>query len=97
MDSRGWRQADLARKSDLHRAIISKLVLGKSTPQTNTLLAIASALNLPPMQLFEAAGILPPKVIADPWVEKMSHRLASFDPVKRQALERFVEAMKDEE
>jgi transcriptional regulator with XRE-family HTH domain len=65
MSYRNWTQADLARNSGLHRAIISKLVLGSSTPLPDTLLAIAAAFKMPEAQVFEEAGILPKKSAKD--------------------------------
>jgi hypothetical protein len=41
MDKRGWSQSDLARSADLNRAVINKLLNGKSHPQPPTLGAIS--------------------------------------------------------
>ena len=56
----GWSQADFSRESGLHRAIISKIILGSSKPTPETLAAIAHGLGLPAEQVFRAAGLLPP-------------------------------------
>lgn len=94
MSKRNWTQADFSRKSGLHRAIISKLILGASTPLPDTLLAIAIALKLPEAQVFEAAGILPTNKDTDPWVEQMNVKLNSIkDPASRALAERVLESL----
>lgn len=61
MEKRGWKQADLARASSLHRAVISYLINEKRKPGEITVVAIAKAFKLPPEEVFRVAGILPPK------------------------------------
>ncbi len=59
MDKRGWSQSDLARYADLNRAVINKLLNGKSHPQPPTLEAISRALKIPIEITYRAAGLLP--------------------------------------
>ena len=47
MDKRGWSQSDCARGADLNRAVINKLLNGKSKPQPATLVALARGLQNP--------------------------------------------------
>jgi len=56
-----WKQADLVRESGLDSAVISNLINGKRKAGETTVKAIAKALHLSPEQVFEKAGILPPK------------------------------------
>ncbi len=55
---REWSQSDLARRSGLHRAVISKLETG-TRPMPETLMQLAKAFNLPPVFVFRKAGLLP--------------------------------------
>jgi transcriptional regulator with XRE-family HTH domain len=59
MDKRGWSQSDLARAAELNRAVINKLMNGKSHAQPSTLEAISRALKIPLETIYRAAGLLP--------------------------------------
>jgi len=65
LDRRGWSQSDCARLANLNRAVINKLLNGKSQPQPPTLAAIARALKIPVETIYRAAGILPPSADRD--------------------------------
>lgn len=61
LNSRGWDQAELARRSHISDAHISRLVSGGRRPGQESAKAIARALRLPPEDVMRQAGILPPK------------------------------------
>lgn len=61
LNSRGWDQAELARRSRISDAHISRLVTGGRTPGQEAAKAIARAFRLPPEDVLRHAGILPPK------------------------------------
>ncbi len=65
MDKRGWSQSDCARAADLNRAVINKLLNGKSKPQPPTLVALARAFKLPIETIYRAASLLPPSPDGD--------------------------------
>ena len=50
----GWKQADLARASNLDSAVISNIINGRRRMGEETGKAIARALQLPPEELFRA-------------------------------------------
>jgi len=60
MGEREISQSELARRSGLHRAIISKIINQISTPTPETAEALAAGLKLPPEEVYRAAGLLPP-------------------------------------
>jgi len=60
LKKRGWKQADLARASNLDSAVVSNIINGRRRMGEETGKAIAHALQLPPEQVFRAAGLLPP-------------------------------------
>jgi len=78
MHSRGWSQSDLARKSGLHRAVISKILSESSKPTPETCQALAAALKIPPEQVFRAAGLLPPRAAADEITERAEHIISAY-------------------
>lgn len=61
LNIRGWDQAELARRSKISDAHISRLVTGGRKPGQEAAKAIARALRLSPEDVMRQAGILPPK------------------------------------
>jgi transcriptional regulator with XRE-family HTH domain len=85
MDKRGWSQSDLARASDLNRAVINKLLNGKSHPQPATLECISRALKVPIEMTYRAAGLLPNNPENDDAIEEAIHVLKSIQSSQRKA------------
>ena len=85
MDKRGWSQSDLARYADLNRAVINKLLNGKSHPQPSTLEAISRALKIPIEITYRAAGLLPTNPENDDALEEAIHVLKSIQSSQRKA------------
>jgi transcriptional regulator with XRE-family HTH domain len=85
MDKRGWSQSDLARYADLNRAVINKLLNGKSHPQHPTLEAISRALKIPLETTYRAAGLLPINSDNDDAMEEAIHIFKSIQSTQRRA------------
>jgi transcriptional regulator with XRE-family HTH domain len=85
MSKRGWSQSDLARFAELNRAVINKLLNGKSRPQPSTLGAIARALKIPIETVYRAAGLLPKNDEHDDATEELVYILKSIRSPQRKA------------
>jgi len=85
IDKRGWSQSDLARSADLNRAVINKLLNGKSHPQPATLEAISRALKIPIEITYRAAGLLPTTSENDDALEEAIFVLKSIQSSQRKA------------
>jgi len=85
IDKRGWSQSDLARSADLNRAVINKLLNGKSHAQPATLEAISRALRIPIEITYRAAGLLPSNPDNDDSLEEAIHVLKSIQSTQRKA------------
>ena len=85
MNKRGWSQSDCARAADLNRAVINKLLNGKSKPQPVTLVAIARAFKMPIEPVYRAAGLLPPSVDGDESLAEVIHAFKSLQSPQRRA------------
>ena len=85
MDKRGWSQSDLARYADLNRAVINKLLNGKSHPQPATLEAISRALRIPLETTYRAAGLLPASADNDDATDEALHIFKSIRNSQRRA------------
>jgi len=77
INKRGLTQADLARKSGISKAYISRIFSENREPSAGTLKAFATALNLPPETVYRAAGLLPAetekKIIFEELLFSFSH------------------------
>ena len=85
IDKRGWSQSDLARSADLNRAVINKLLNGKSHAQPATLEAISRAFRIPIEITYRAAGLLPGNPDNDDSLEEAIHILKSIQSTQRKA------------
>lgn len=85
MDRRGWSQSDCARSASLNRAVINKLLNGKSKPQPPTLAAIARAFKIPVETAYRAAGLLPPSLDGDETTVELIHIFKSIQSPRRKA------------
>jgi transcriptional regulator with XRE-family HTH domain len=85
MNKRGWTQSDLARYADLNRAVINKLLNGKSHPKPGTLEAISRAFKIPIESTYRAAGLLPINPDYDETIEEAIHVLKSIRSAQRKA------------
>jgi transcriptional regulator with XRE-family HTH domain len=75
MNKRGWSQSDLARSSELNRAVINKLLNGQTLPRPATLEAIARALKAPVEQVYRMAGLLPEIPESESYLEEVMHHI----------------------
>jgi transcriptional regulator with XRE-family HTH domain len=85
LDRRGWSQSDCARSASLNRAVINKLLNGKSKPQPPTLAAIARAFKIPVETFYRAAGLLPPSTDSDEAIVELIHVFNSLQNPQRKA------------
>jgi len=85
LDYRKWDQAELARRTGITTAHISRIVSGTRRAGHKSCIAIAQALHIPPEEVFQRAGLLPVKPKIDPLVEQIAH-IAGKLPEERQRL-----------
>ena len=78
-DERGLTQADLAAAAGIRSATLSVVERGEGNPELETLKAIAAALNVRVVDLFEPAD-------GDATTSALRDRLESMPPERRQAL-----------
>jgi transcriptional regulator with XRE-family HTH domain len=98
MSKRGWSQSDLARSSELNRAVINKLLNGQSLPSPPTLEAIARAFKVPVEQVFRIAGLLPEIPENESYLEEAIHHIRQIqDPQRKATLLSLIKALYSEE
>ena len=59
MDQREWSQPELARRSRVSQAHISKILTGISTPTVDKVEMLAAAFRIDPMELMRTPGTQP--------------------------------------
>jgi transcriptional regulator with XRE-family HTH domain len=98
LNKRQWSQADLARYSDLSRAVINKLLNGRTYPQPTTLDAISRALKVPVETTYRKAGLLPKISSQDDYAAEIVHKLSLIkDAQRRNTALRLLDALIEEE
>jgi transcriptional regulator with XRE-family HTH domain len=60
LEQKGWSRSDLARTSGISASHISRILNGEVSPSADYMVSIASALHVPPEEVFRVAGLLPP-------------------------------------
>ena len=83
MDKRQWSQSNLARASNLNRAVINKLLNRKSNPHPETLMALARAFKIPVEAAYRAAGLLPEIPEAEEFLEDLIHKFRLIQTPQR--------------
>lgn len=59
LETRGLKQADIARNGNITTAAVSKMINNFTVPGTDMCLAIAKTLNISPEEVYRRAGLLP--------------------------------------
>lgn len=87
INKRGWSQAELARRAGISRQIISNYInRQREKPDSDVLVSISRALNLPAETVFRAAGLLPPVSEDTEYQEEFFHLLSQLSPQERQEI-----------
>lgn len=95
LNTRGWTQSKLARKSNLSSAMISLLLQGHRGLGAEGAIAIADALGFPSELVFRKAGLLPPKPQADRMLAKLTTIYHSLIEADRTKLLKVAQALAD--
>ena len=93
LEHRGWDQAELARRSEVTPAQISRILSQTRRPGPDACLAIARALRVPPEEVFRRAGLLPPTGELDPAVRELTELLPLLNHDDLRVLIRFAQGM----
>lgn len=98
IQSKGWTQAELARRAGVSGAAISDAISGRRNVGSDLALSIANALRVPPDEVYRIAGILPPKTAEDGMFYKIKGLYESLrdDENKKRALD-YIEYLADQE
>lgn len=92
MDARELSQADMVRLSRdaISNAQISRILSGQRKPGEDTLNGIARAFGLSPVQVYRAAGLLPPDKSIDALTEEGIEILHELEPSEKEDAIRYL-------
>jgi transcriptional regulator with XRE-family HTH domain len=79
MDARKWGQADLANAAGINRQVIWGYLNRSKKPSEEILVKLAHALEIPPQEIFRAAGILPAESNHDAFFEALKFITGDLD------------------
>jgi transcriptional regulator with XRE-family HTH domain len=99
MNQRGIRSnAELARLANLGKdgrtVVWGWLKLGKQ-PSEESLQKLARALKMDVQEVYRAAGILPPKLESDEWIERIQHTVNQLPENERELVYRYAEMLRE--
>ena len=98
LNNRQWTQSELARVAGLSRAVIHKLINGKTYPQPDTLQAIARAFKMPVESVYRTAGLLPKETKEATFAAEIAHKLSLIkSPKPRETALNLLKALIDED
>ena len=83
---RSWSNAELAKRSGISQAHISRVLNGNYLPGIDLLKSFSHALNIPEEQLFRMAGILPERKELEPVNERMLHLFSQLEHYDKQMI-----------
>lgn len=92
LDSREWRPTDLARKSNLSDAAVSRVLKSERQADIDTLMSFAFAFNMSPMAIIRKAFDLPKAENEDDvnW-DDWKHLINQLTPQEEQNIKRMTE------
>jgi len=98
MKKAGLNQSQLAKRSNLNQAAISRLLSGQASPSPDTCQAFARVFHMPVEEVYRAAGLLPTKPEADEIIERADHIIGSYKyPETKERALAYLEFLRVEE
>lgn len=95
IQKRGWSLRETARKANLSPTLIS-LTLSGDPPTFNTCAALAKAFDLPPMDVFEKAGLLPETKKNDPNLQLANYKFSQLPEWQQKIVLKFMDGLIEE-
>lgn len=80
MKKAGFNQSQLAKRSNLNQAAISRLLNGQATPSPETCQSFARVLHIPVEIVYRAAGLLPPKAESNQVIDEIIYLAGQLPP-----------------
>lgn len=96
LDNREWTQADLARKAELSRTVISRVMNGERLPGVDFCKGVARAFNLRDIEVMRYAGIADPEPATDiPSIRELVGTFNELDDENRETILKMLRALNE--
>lgn len=86
LEDRGWSMSELARRSGVTHATISRIVSGERNPSAKMCVAIARALKMQSEEVMRLAGLLPSKPDETLDIERALYLFNQLSPTQRKII-----------
>jgi transcriptional regulator with XRE-family HTH domain len=90
LNEKGWSQAELARRSGISPAQITRVISGERGLGEQSIIALAAAFKLPAETVFRAAGLLPAEREKDPRDKEILHLFGLLADEEKQEILDYV-------
>lgn len=99
LDERGWKQADLARKTGLNSGYISQVMNGVRSPGVEFCAALARAFNMRDSDVMKVAGLVSSNAPDDqpPSLRELISRFAQLSDADQENVLRIVRSLNEME
>jgi len=96
LDNREWTQADLARKAELSRTVISRVMNGERLPGVDFCKGVARAFNLRDIEVMRRAGLADPEPATDiPSIRELVGTFNELDDENRETILKMLRALNE--
>ena len=86
LEKRDWSYNELAKRAGLSSGYVSMVMTGQRRPKEKFCNAVARALNVPPVEVFRRAGILPPAPEETATVLEVVYLMSQLPPEEQERL-----------
>lgn len=97
LDAHRMSQNDLARRTGISNAQISRIITRQSSPGTDVCNAIARALGHPPETVFRVAGLLPQKSNSNPITDLIMHRVSMLPEHRQRNVLEYIDFISEQD
>ncbi len=86
-------QSELAKRSGLSTAHITRLLNGERKPGNDALTAVAKGLRLPPSEVFQAAGVFENPLKELNKIQALAYKISMLPPSQQRLIDAIIETM----
>lgn len=90
LEQRGWSQAELARRADVSRPLVTRTLSGDMPASADFCIKVAQALGEAPEKILRLAGILPASADDDPTLAELQDIVKNLPPSQRKEALRYL-------
>jgi transcriptional regulator with XRE-family HTH domain len=96
LDKRGWRQADLARRSGIHTGHLSKVLSRERMPGVEFCNGVALAFGLPEIEVLQHAGLVSASPQETPGIKELVYQFSQLSDEDQQTILAIVRGLREQ-